>query len=122
MAGFNPTYAPVGDNKLDVYGATEVGIWTITFGASDTYATGGLALTAATFGLSRPIAGINVIGCNTAAITTGIGDNEVWNTQTQKLQFEGTSAGTAGAAPIEELANGTSIANAQLTVQIFTQR
>jgi len=123
MAGFNPVYAGLGDNKLDVWGSTEIGTWTITFGAADTYVTGGLALTAATFGLSRPIAGMNIIGVNTAAFTVGVGDNIIWNSQTQKLQFEGSSSVTTlGAAPIAELASGTPIANVQLTVQIFTLR
>jgi hypothetical protein len=119
---FNPVYTSSGDNKLDVYGSTEVGCWVITFGASDTYVIGGLALAAATFGLSRPILGINILGVNTAAITLGIGDNIVWNYQTQKLQFEGASAGIAGSAPIVELTSGTSIASMAIEIQIFTQR
>jgi hypothetical protein len=120
---FNPTYAKVGDNGLDVYGATEVGCWTITFGGADTYVTGGLALVSQNFGLSRPIAGVNILGINTAAITLGIGDNIIWNTQTQKLQMEGSNATvTAGAAGIQELNNGVSIANLQVTVQVFTLR
>jgi hypothetical protein len=119
---FNPTYAAVGDNKLDVYGATEVGMWTITFGAGDTYVTGGLALVAATFGLSRPIAGMNVIAINTAALTVGVGDNVIWNSQTQKLQFEGVGGGGVGTVPATELNSGISIANMALTIQIICLR
>jgi hypothetical protein len=119
---FNPVYTALGDNKRDVYGATEVGMWTITFGAGDTYVTGGLALVAATFGLSRPIAGINVMAINTAALTVGVGDNVIWNSQTQKLQFEGAGGGAAGTVGVAELNNGVSIANAALTLQIICLR
>ena len=119
MAGFNPVYAGVGDNKLDVYGATDVAMFTITFGASDTYTAGGLALTAATFGLSRPIAGIVMLGGNTAGIVVGL----YWNTQTQKLQMTEVNVGLASTpAEFQELAASTSIASFAFTVLVFTQR
>jgi hypothetical protein len=114
---FAPTYAGVGDNKLDVYGATDVAMWTITFGASDTYVTGGLALVAATFGLSRPIAGVIVIGQNTAME----GILWVWNTTTQKLQAFVT--GASSGAVLAELGSASSlIQSAAITVLIPTQR
>jgi len=113
MAGFNPVYAGLGDNKLDVYGATDVAIWTITMGASDTYTAGGLALVAATFGLSRPIAGVEVIGVSTAAL----GVTWMWNVTTQKLT--GYWSGTASAV-FNELSG--SIANWVLTVRVTTLR
>jgi hypothetical protein len=118
MAGFNPVYAGVGDNKLDVYGATDVAIWTMAFTASDTYLTGGLALLAATFGLSRPIAGVVVLGQNTAGGTAGM--VWIWNTQTQKLQAFWTGAVVSTA--LAEVTNTTSIASVTLTVLVITQR
>jgi hypothetical protein len=114
MAGFNPVYAGAGDNKLDVYGATDVAIWTITFGGSDTYTAGGLALVAATFGLSRPILAVEVIGANTAAF----GVDWAWNSQTQKLQAEWT--GAVLSAAFAEISG--SIANWAITVRVTTQR
>jgi hypothetical protein len=118
MAGFNPTYAGSGDNKRDVYGATEVGVWTITFGASDTYVTGGLALTAATFGLSRPILGLEVIGANTAASVYAY----QWNSQTSKLMMLGTGGSTAGTAAYADASSGASMASFAITVRVTTQR
>jgi hypothetical protein len=114
MAGFNPVYAGVGDNKRDVYGATEVGIWTITFGASDTYTAGGLALAAATFGLSRPILAVEVIGGNTAQA----GVVWSWNTQTGKLQAFWTGAAVSGV--LAEISG--SIASWAITILVYTQR
>jgi hypothetical protein len=115
---FAPTYAGVGDNKRDVYGATEVGIWSITFSGADTYVTGGLALTSATFGLSRPILAVEVLATNTAA--------GVWywafNNQTGKLQMYGTGGGVAGTAAFAEASNATSIANFAIAVIVYTQR
>jgi hypothetical protein len=111
MAGFNPVIAGAGDNKLDVYGATAVAIQTAAFTASDTYLTGGWAPTAQTFGLSRPILAVEVIGQNTAGATTGFA--WVWNTQTSKLQAFSASA---------EVANTTTIASVTLTVRVTTQR
>lgn len=116
---FNPTYAAIGDNKVDVYGATLTGVWSITFGGSDTYLTGGLALVAATFGLSRPIAGMIQIAINTAAIVA----NALWNSQTSKLQLQEVNVGLASTpAPFQELPNTTSIANFAYTFLIITQR
>ena len=115
MAGFNPVYAGVGDNKLDVYGATDVAIWTLAFTASDTYLTGGLALVAASFGLSRPIASVEVIGFNTAAL----GMVWQWNVTTQSLMAF-WSAGSATTLP--QVGNTTTIASFTLTVRVTTQR
>lgn len=115
---FNATIAGSGDNKFDVYGATDVSIASITFGGADTYVTNGLALTAAQFGLPRPILGIVFLGGNTAGIVTGL----YWNTQTQKLQMLGAGGGVAGTVAFAELANGTSIANFAFTVLVITSR
>lgn len=104
---FNPTYAGVGDNKIDVYGATATAIWTIAFASGDTYVAGGLALASATFGLSRPIAGIIPIGDNTAGIIA----TPTWNTQTQKLQLLVSGAEVSG-----------SLTGVTYTVLIITQR
>jgi hypothetical protein len=106
---FTPTYAGVGDNKIDDYGATAVAIWTITFSTGDTYVTGGLALVAATFGLSRPILGIVQVATNTAGIIA----SAVWNQQTSKLQLLVSGA---------ELASATSLTGVVLTVLVITQR
>ena len=116
MAGFNPTYAGVGDNKLDVYGSTDVAIWTIAFGGSDTYLTGGLTgLLAATFGLSRPILSVEVVGVNTA----GLGMIWVWNTQTSALMAYWS--GTASAV-LNQVTNGTPLTGIVLTVRVTVQR
>lgn len=114
---FNPTYAGVGDNKLDVYGATDVAIWTITMGGADTYLTGGLALTAALFGLSRPILAVEVIAMNTTAQSGGMVWQ--WNFTTQSLMAVWSGA-AAGALP--QVTNGTSIANFVLYVKVTVQR
>lgn len=113
---FNPVFAGLGDNKTDFLGAIPVAMFTITFGAGDTYLTNGLALAAANFGLSRPIAGILVVGKNTAAI----GMDFVWNTQTQKLQAIQSTTGAPAA--LVEVANATSIASFGLTVLVIAQR
>jgi hypothetical protein len=115
---FNPVYAGSGDNKRDVYGATEVGIWTITFGAGDTYVAGGLALTSALFGLSRPLLCVEVCGVNTAASVW----NWVFNTQTGKLMMLGTGGGVAGTAANADATPGTAMANFQVLVKVTTQR
>lgn len=116
---FNTTIAGLGDNKLDVYGATPTAVFTITFGGADTYVAGGLALTQANFGLSRPIAGVHVMGVNTA----GIPFQYLWNTQTQKLQFQNVNVGLASTpAPLQDLTAATSIANVVLTVLVIAQR
>jgi hypothetical protein len=86
---YSLTYAGSGDNKLDVYGATPVAIWTITTSGADTYVAGGIPLVAASFGLSRPIGSVEVIGVNTAAI----GIVWQWNVTTQKLAGYWTGAG-----------------------------
>ena len=112
---FNAVLAGVGDNKRDIYGATDVAIWTIAFGAGDTYVAGGLALTAAQFGLSRPIAGVELIGVNTA----GFVNDWVWNTQTQK--FMGLTVGVSPAAFVDLVA-GTSLTGVVLTVRVTAQR
>ena len=112
---FNPTYAPVGDNKLDVFGATPAAVWTITFGGADTYVAGGLALVASTFGLSRPIAGVLHLGSNTALSVVML---PVWNTQTQKLQLLWTGPAISGV--LAEVSG--SIANFAMTVLVLAQR
>lgn len=114
--GFNPTYAAVGDNKLDAWGSTDVATdWTITFASGDTYTAGGLALTAALFGLSRPIADVQVVGVNTAGFVYGWR----WNTQTQKLM--GLTVGVSPAAFVDLVAS-TSLTGIVLTVRVVTQR
>lgn len=115
MAGFNPVYAAVGDNKRDVWGATDVAYYTISFATGDTYTAGGLSLTAALFGLSRPIASVVVEGVNTAGFVNGW----VWNTQTQKLM--GLTVGVSPAAFVDMVA-GTSLTGVVLTVRVTTQR
>jgi len=116
MAGFNATIAGVGDNKLDVYGATDVSISTLTFLSTDTYLTGGYTgLTAAAFGLSRPILSIEVIGMNTA----GLGMVWIWNTQTSALMAYWS--GTASAV-LNQVANTTSLNGVVLTVRVTGQR
>jgi hypothetical protein len=111
---FNPVYAAVGDNGRDLYGATPVAIWTVTTGAADTYVAGGLALAAASFGLSRPIAAVEVIGVNTAAI----GITWVWNVQTQKLMGFWTGAGNSA---VEAQISGN-IFSFVLTVRVTASR
>lgn len=116
MAGFNPVVAGVGDNKQESMGAIPIGMFTLTFTGTDTYLTGGMALTAALFGLSRPIAGIQVVGYNTAAL----GMEFFWNTQTQKLMARQSTTGAPAA--FVEVANTTTIANFVLTLVIIGQR
>lgn len=106
---FTPTYAGSGDNKLDVYGATATAIWTITFSTGDTYVTGGLALVAATFGLSRPILGIVPVATNTAGVIA----TPTWNSQTSKMQLLVSGA---------DLGSATSLTGVVYTVLIITQR
>lgn len=118
MAGFNPVYAGIGDNKRDVYGATEVGLWSIAFASGDTYTSGGLALVAATFGLSRPILSVELVGANTAAILW----NWVWNVQTQKLMMLGAGGGTAGTVPNADATSSQSLTGFIIYVQVTTQR
>lgn len=115
---FAPTYTGIGDNKRDIFGATEVGIWTVAFGAGDTYVAGGLALTSALFGLSRPLLGLSIVGQNTAALPWGW----MFNTQTVKLQMLATLAAAIGLAPFEENPNATVLTGMVLTVLVFTQR
>lgn len=116
---FTPTYAAVGDNKLDAWGATDVATdWTITFSSGDTYVTGGLALVAATFGLSRPIADVQVVAVNTAASVW----NWVWNSQTSKLMMLGAGGGVAGTAAFADGGSGTSMTGFVVTVRVVTQR
>lgn len=116
MAGFNPVITFLGDNKRDVYGSTPTAMPVLTFTGTDTYLTGGFALTAALFGLDRPIAGVLVIGGNTANAAI---DWE-WNTQTQKLMAQWM--GTAFTGVFQEVANATVIANFALTLLVFGQR
>lgn len=117
MSGFNATFAAVGDNGLDAYGATDVGIWTLTFLSTDTYLTNGYTgITAAKFGLSRPILAIEVIGVNTA----GVGMTWVWNTQTSALMAFWTGAGLS--AVLAQVTNTTSLSGIVLTVRVTTSR
>lgn len=116
---FNPTYAAVGDNKIDAWGSTDVATdWTITFATGDTYVAGGLALTAALFGLSRPIADVQVVGVNTAASVW----QWRWNTQTQKLMMLGAGGGAAGTAAYADGTVGQSLTGMVVTVRVVTQR
>lgn len=115
---FNPVYTPVGDNKYDVYGSTGVAIFDIVFGAGDTYVAGGLALAAATFGLSRPIASVEPMGSNTAATVW----NWFWNTQTQKFMMLGAGGGAAGTAANADATAATAMANFSVRVLVTTQR
>lgn len=116
MAGFNPVFSNVGDDKTDFLGAIPVSIQTLTFAAGDTYLTGGMALLAAQFGMSRPIGGISVIGYNTA----GIGIEWFWNTQTQKLQARWTGPAISGV--LAEVGNTTPIAGFAITLLVFAAR
>jgi hypothetical protein len=116
MSGFNATFAAVGDNGLDVYGATDVAIFTLTFLSTDTYLTNGYTLTAAKFGLSRPILAVEVIGLNTAAL----GTVWTWNTQTGALMGFWTGAGFS--AVLAEIANTTTLSGFVLTVRVTTKR
>lgn len=117
---FNPTYAGVGDNKLDIYGATPVSIWTIAFSSADTYVTGGLALACVTFGLTTLVsqpAAVEVIGTNTA----GLGIVWQWNTTTGKLQAFVT--GAASGSLLAELSSAnTAIQSVTITVRVTVQR
>lgn len=112
---FTPTYAKLGDSGYDIFGATPVAIYTITFSAGDTYVAGGLPLTAAIFGLSRPLSTVQVIGVNTAAFVTGW----QWNTQTQKLM--GLTVGATPAAFVDLVA-ATALAGYVLTALAMGQR
>lgn len=116
---FTQVVAGSGDNKRDVYGATDVSICTIAFGAGDTYVAGGLALAAAQFGLSRPILGVVVIGSNTAGIVI----EWRWNTQTQKLMAMFANVGAIN-IPVQDIEdpNATVLTGMVLTVLVITQR
>jgi len=116
MAGFNPVVAGLGDNDNDVWGATGVAMFTMTFAAGDTYLTNGFALDKTKFGLSRPIAAVIVCGYNTA----GIGMEWFWNAQTQKLQARWTGAAVSSA--LAEVTNTTAIAGFVVTILVITQR
>jgi hypothetical protein len=116
---FNTAFTAVGDGGIDMFGATEVGVnWQLAFTAGSTYVTGGLALTAAQFGLSRPIAYVLFAAYNTAAIVAPA----IWNFQTSKMMLLGTTAGAAGTAPYQDLTNGTAIAGFGYLLQVVTQR
>jgi hypothetical protein len=111
--GFNPVLTKVGDGGREVYGATEVGTWQAAFATGDTYTTGGWALTAGQFGLSRPIAGVTVNGYNTAAIVW----IWQWNFQTSKLQMLGAGGGAAGTVSFADATSAQSLTG--MTIQLF---
>lgn len=117
MAGFNPTFTGVGDNRLDYMGAIPIAIFDMLFTGTDTYLTGGIALTSANFGLSRPICAVEVMGANTASP----GWIWSWNTQTNKLQaFQSTTG--APAALVEVNNTNTGLQNASLRLIVTAQR
>jgi len=117
--GFNPVLTKVGDGGREVYGATEVGTWQAAFASGDTYTTGGWALTAALFGLSRPIAGIEVNGYNTAAIVW----MWQWNFQTAKLQMLGAGGtATAGTVTFADATSTQSLTGMVIQLFIWTTR
>lgn len=110
------TIAGVGDNKYDIYGATPTGVFTVTMDTS--YPAGGYALTAAAFGLSRPIAGVLVIGVNTAALVSAY----QYNAATGKLQVLSTTAGAAGTVPFQDEDAATNLSTFVLTVLVICKR
>lgn len=107
------TVVAVGDNKRDVYGATEVAMFDVTF--DNSYPAGGYAVVAKTFGLSRPIAGIAFIAVNTA----GIVQMFYYNNQTGKIMVLMVGASTAAFA---DLTPTTNIATMTVRALVFTQR
>lgn len=116
---FAQVLAGVGDNKLDIFGATPAALFTLTFGGADTYVTGGLSLTGAQFGLSRGIGGILCVGGNSASVVA----EPYWNTQTQKLMLQEVNVGLASTpAPFQELPNATSIANFVYSLLVLALR
>jgi|SRR5271155_5372084 len=118
MAGFNPTLTKVGDGGREVYGATEVGTWQAAFLSTDTYTTGGWALTANQFGLSRPLAGVSVTGMNTAAIVWFW----AWNFQTSKLQMLGAGGGAAGTVTFADATSSQSLSGFTIQLLLWTTR
>lgn len=116
--GFNPILTKVGDGGREVYGATEVGTWQAAFLSTDTYTTGGWALTNATFGLSRPIAGVSVTGANTAAIVW----QWQWNIQTSKLQMLGAGGGAAGTVTYADATSAQSLSGFTIQLLVWTIR
>lgn len=89
------TLAAVGDNKLDIYGSTPAAVYDVTL--DNSYPAGGYVVTAAQFGF-RGLAGLKIIGINTA----GVVNNYAWNSQTGKLMVLRTTAGVAGTAPNQD--------------------
>lgn len=78
--------------KRSVYGTDRVVYGTLVF--SSNYATGGEAVTAATFGLTR----LDMLICDGVAVSTDVAtSNPVkYNAATGKIvQYEGSAAGTA---------------------------
>jgi len=106
------------DNS-DVEGATPTVVAQVTL--DNSYPAGGygsaLGFSAQALGL-RLILGFEVIGVNTAAIAA----DYIWNTQTQKLQVLGTTAGVAGALPNQDLTPAVNLSTFIVTLKIWGQR
>jgi hypothetical protein len=91
---------------------------TVTFDNGN-YITGGfVGFTAAALGLKAPIAGITILGCNTAGILL----DPVYDSQALALKFVGTSGGTVGLAPNVELANSVLMGSASYTMRVWAKR
>ena len=106
----------VGDNKRDVYGATEIGVFDMTL--DNSYPAGGYVLTSQTFGVSRPLLAVEPMGGNTASVVW----NYFWNTQTSKFQVLGASGGAAGTAANADATAATDLHLITVRVMVTTQR
>lgn len=109
------TLAAVGDNKLDIYGATPTAMFDITF--DNSYPAAGYAVVAANFGLSRPIAGIVFIAVNTA----GFVRQYQYNNQTAKIMVLMT-VGAAGTAAYVDVTPATDLSASKVRALILCQR
>lgn len=107
------TIAGVGDNKYDIYGSTPAGMFDITY--DNSYPAAGYAVTQASFGLSRPIAGILFLAVNTAASVNQF----YYNNQTAKIMVLMVGATTAAFA---DLTATTNIATWVTRVLVFCRR
>jgi|SRR6185437_6789923 len=115
MANAVLTVAKVADQSM-VEGARDTVVATLTFD-NGTYVTGGFSVTPASLGL-RLTLGMLLVGGNTAALAFPF----YYDTQAAKVKFLGTTAGTIGLAPFQELAATVAMANAVFTVLILGKR
>lgn len=107
------TIAKFGDQGFDAWGASDVGIFTLTGDSS--YPAGGYAVTGASFGF-RLLAGIEAIGNNTA----GLGLEPYYNTQTAKIQVVSTAPGGTGLPLTLGTSSGTSTLSACSAANLVT--